>query len=161
MDDNNKKINRSLYKRSAIRDEQPHSHTNAGWRTFSQPTICGLRVEIDILQLDRVLESDINGQCLAILPQHRFMDLQYFEEYLNTQNIYISPDGVPYPSELQYQAEKQNYDNYRLNGGTRTLLDWKANLGNDRLDLHEYDEYLANGGKSSYESWDVIRNIKG
>ena len=94
---------------------------------FQYTTPNNIYTEDDIEQLNRVLQADRNGQCLA-LPKHTFVDTSAIEALLKTSNIFVSPEGVPYIDEIHYRVDKANFDNYKLNGGTRTFADWKASL---------------------------------
>ncbi|MEW8105817.1 MAG: DUF6531 domain-containing protein [Candidatus Thiodiazotropha endolucinida] len=39
-------------------------------------------------------------------------------------NAYISPEGIPFPSEENYRIARQEYDDYLANGGTLSFQDW-------------------------------------
>jgi hypothetical protein len=80
--------------------------------------------EIDIAQLDRVIDNYNDGLCSVVLPQHQFMDIELLDDALTTSDVFISPEGVPFPSEYNYQLARQEYEDYRANGGDLTFQEW-------------------------------------
>jgi (2Fe-2S) ferredoxin len=80
--------------------------------------------EIDIAQLDRVIDNYNNGMCAVVLPRHQFMDIELLEEMLTTSDVFLSPEGIPFPGEESYRIARQEHNDYRANGGDLTFQEW-------------------------------------
>jgi hypothetical protein len=67
------------------------------------------------------------------------MDIELLDDALTTSDVFISPEGVPFPSEYNYQLARQEYEDYRANGGDLTFQEWvdqgrpEAGIAPDRV----------------------------
>jgi RHS repeat-associated protein len=79
---------------------------------------------IDIAQLDRVIDNYNDGMCSVVLPQHQFMNIELLEDMLKTYDVFISPEGIPFPGKESYNAKKLEYEDYRAKGGNLSFMEW-------------------------------------
>ncbi|MEE9338251.1 MAG: hypothetical protein V3U87_09240 [Methylococcaceae bacterium] len=111
----------------------------------------------DLNYLDQVFRDYQNGQCTATLPSYNVVDIDYLSSLLQTQNIFISPEGIPYFSKEQYDQEQFQYQSYFNNGGRRSFLDWRAEIlpftrTKNRTAEEVNAEFIDNGWEPPYKS---------